>query len=106
MSQFRIRRSLFSRALADSDDPFSVFEVMVVITFWQSHVRTGSVESGASICTRVFCLCASVRLSLIDTLDTSHGELEPNLFNLTFLDRVYIFRISFVSKSTLEEAGP
>ena len=33
-SQFRIRRSPFSRALVDLYDPFSVFEAMVVIGFW------------------------------------------------------------------------
>ena len=34
MSQFRIRRSMLSRASADSHDPFSVFEAMVDIVFW------------------------------------------------------------------------
>jgi len=37
----RIRQLSFSQAWVDSHDPFSVFEAMVVIAFWQSRVRTG-----------------------------------------------------------------
>ena len=42
---------------------------MVVVTFFQSLVRTGGIESGASIYIQVLPLCASVRVPLIDTLD-------------------------------------
>ena len=71
MSPPRIRRLSFSRAWVNSRDPFSVFEAMVAIAFWQSHVRTGDVESGASIYMWALSLCALVWVSLIDTLDSS-----------------------------------
>ena len=71
MSQIRIQRLPFSRAIADSHDHFSVFEAMVVITFWQSRVGTGGVELGASIYSWVLSLCALVRVPLVDILDSS-----------------------------------
>ena len=43
-ASFRIRRSFFGRALVDSDDILSVFEAMVIVSSWQSHVRLGGIE--------------------------------------------------------------
>ena len=59
------------RVLVDSHDPLSMFEAMVDIVFWPSHVRTGGVESGASIYMWVLPLCALVRVPPVDTLDSS-----------------------------------
>ena len=44
MSQFRIRRLPFTRAIADSHDHFSTFKAMVVVTLQQSRVGMGGVE--------------------------------------------------------------
>ena len=59
---------LFSRASVDSHDLFFMFEAMVVIVFC---VRSGGIESGASIYIWVLSLCASVRVPPIDTLNSS-----------------------------------
>ena len=36
----------------------------------------------------------------------SHGDLEPSLFNLTFLGHTYIFLKRFASRNALEKVGP
>ena len=70
-SHFRIRRLSFSRASADSHDPFSVFKAMVDIMFWRLRVLAGASSQGPRFCGRIVSLWALVGLPLIDTLDSS-----------------------------------
>ena len=66
-SLFPCLRVVSARPLSGSLDVFSVFEAAVI----DDHMAYQNVELRALICARVTSLCASVRVPLTDTLDST-----------------------------------